>query len=635
MAGEADAERLVVLLEARIRDFEKNMQKASGTAGRTYGRMRGDSRSATRQMEQDMIRSTARINQALATGATKIGVYGRAFAGGLIGGVAAGGLAGIVSQIGQIAGGFAEIGDKAKMAGLSNKAFQELGYVAKVNRVEVDALTDGMKELALRADEYIATGKGSAAESFQRLGISAEDLKKKLADPSALFSEIIGKLGQLDKAAQIRISDELFGGTGGEKFVQLIAQGEEGIRATIKEAHNLGAVLSDDVITQAAELDRQFNIVATTVGTALKAAIVEAAAQLQKFIDYFREFDQQATGTLKGRFGELQTRYGQLVKQQGTTEDKMLGWIGKDAATEMTALKAEMDQIAAQLRQRATPMLREKLVAAQTSNTPYVPPATSSTGGRNRAAAQAEREADAVRELIAELEDELRLVGASDEAKRAAEATRMAGAAATDAERQQIVQLNEALHQAVVAEQKAADASQFFQDVAFDAFDALIPVIDTGNDALDRMLNTLIQAVAQAALLGQGPLASLFGGGAGILGAIFPFAKGGIAANGVPQQLPRFARGGVARSASIFGEAGAEAAVPLPDGRRIPVDLGGVGGGNLTIEGSTVIIQGGADKNTAAEFKRIMDERDRRLMRDIPKMVDSRLNVRQTRGIRA
>jgi len=39
--------------------------------------------------------------------------------------------------------------------------------------------------------------------------------------------------------------------------------------------------------------------------------------------------------------------------------------------------------------------------------------------------------------------------------------------------------------------------------------------------------------------------------------------------------LPKFARGGVTDRPSIFGEAGPEAAVPLPDGRRIPVDLGG------------------------------------------------------------
>jgi tape measure domain-containing protein len=37
--------------------------------------------------------------------------------------------------------------------------------------------------------------------------------------------------------------------------------------------------------------------------------------------------------------------------------------------------------------------------------------------------------------------------------------------------------------------------------------------------------------------------------------------------------LPKYAKGGIANTPSIFGEAGAEAAVPLPDGRTIPVTL--------------------------------------------------------------
>lgn len=37
--------------------------------------------------------------------------------------------------------------------------------------------------------------------------------------------------------------------------------------------------------------------------------------------------------------------------------------------------------------------------------------------------------------------------------------------------------------------------------------------------------------------------------------------------------VPRYAGGGIATSASIFGEAGPEAAVPLPDGRTIPVTM--------------------------------------------------------------
>jgi hypothetical protein len=39
--------------------------------------------------------------------------------------------------------------------------------------------------------------------------------------------------------------------------------------------------------------------------------------------------------------------------------------------------------------------------------------------------------------------------------------------------------------------------------------------------------------------------------------------------------IPAFANGGISNGPSIFGEAGPEAAVPLPDGRRIPVQISG------------------------------------------------------------
>ncbi|RVO41368.1 hypothetical protein CN093_08895 [Sinorhizobium meliloti] len=87
--------------------------------------------------------------------------------------------------------------------------------------------------------------------------------------------------------------------------------------------------------------------------------------------------------------------------------------------------------------------------------------------------------------------------------------------------------------------------------------------------ALDKVVDKLID-VALNSVFGTGG-----GSGGGILGGlfggIFGFAKGGIAAHGRPQPLKKFARGGVSKSAAIFGEAGPEAAVPLPDGRSIPV----------------------------------------------------------------
>lgn len=93
-------------------------------------------------------------------------------------------------------------------------------------------------------------------------------------------------------------------------------------------------------------------------------------------------------------------------------------------------------------------------------------------------------------------------------------------------------------------------------------------------NALDKVADKLLDMALNA--LFDGPVA---GSGGGILGGlfsflpkIFGFADGGIARNGKP--LKRFARGGVSNEAAIFGETGRpEAAVPLPDGRRIPVDL--------------------------------------------------------------
>jgi len=99
---------------------------------------------------------------------------------------------------------------------------------------------------------------------------------------------------------------------------------------------------------------------------------------------------------------------------------------------------------------------------------------------------------------------------------------------------------------------------------------------DAAASALDQIAEMIVQMYILEPLI-----RNLFGKsgttGGGIIGSfissIFPFAEGGVMTPQGPRLLPRYATGGVARSMAIFGEAGPEAAVPLPDGRRIPVDL--------------------------------------------------------------
>jgi len=141
---------------------------------------------------------------------------------------------------------------------------------------------------------------------------------------------------------------------------------------------------------------------------------------------------------------------------------------------------------------------------------------------------------------------------------------------------------------------------------------------------------------------GQG----LFGGGflQGLLGALFGFRDGGafVGGNVVP-----FARGGIvsrptlfpmANGAGLMGEAGPEAIMPLrrgPDGKLGVAAMGGGAPTSIVIGGSQIIIQGDANEQQRDDLKRILDERDRELMKQLPKLIDKRTNDRNTRGVRA
>lgn len=302
-----EGQQLLVTLAARFDKYERDMD-----------RQKQRSRTGFKQMQSDAEKAGSGIEKAMGNAMKTVGAFGKGLAGGIVGGLAIGGLDSIISRVADITKGIANIGSEAKRAGLSNQAFQELKHVAEQARIPVDALTDGMKELSLRADEFIYTGKGSAAEAFQRLGFSASELNEKLKDPSALLVEIIGRLQQLDRAAQIRIADELFGGTGGERFVELLSQGAAGIKATIKEAHDLGLVLDDDVIKRADEIDRKFSKITATVGTGLKAAVVDLVGAMDDWLDRFNRIEEQTTRNVKGALSDV---YSQLQAQNQSLAD--------------------------------------------------------------------------------------------------------------------------------------------------------------------------------------------------------------------------------------------------------------------------------------------------------------------------
>jgi hypothetical protein len=334
---------LIVDVEARIDKLESGLRRANTVQNRSSG-----------QMERRARQSADRINSTYKTMGAGVAASLTRMAGPLLVGIAS---TQTVRSIAATTRAVAELGDQATRSGVGLVAFQEWKFVAEQNRIGLDQMIDGLKELSLRGDEFAITGKGPAAEAFARLGYEAEDVARKLEDPSAMLLEIIGRMEGLSTAAQIRVADELFGGSAGEQFVQLLGQGEAGIRRTIEQANNLGVVMDAEMIAKAQELDEKFALVEARVGTLFKQGSINAA-------EYF--------GLIGGELVELENTFERLGRLGVTDISPDLG-VDDLVALQGTAIEleaiystltAQSDLLEAELRDISAALLDQGRVGA-------------------------------------------------------------------------------------------------------------------------------------------------------------------------------------------------------------------------------------------------------------------------------
>ncbi len=141
------------------------------------------------------------------------------------------------------------------------------------------------------------------------------------------------------------------------------------------------------------------------------------------------------------------------------------------------------------------------------------------------------------------------------------------------------------------------------------------------------IFNTFKGLAGIGSSIGSAWSGSLLQKAAGWLGSLAGFANGGIMTPMGPMPLNAYAGGGVASSpqVALFGEGRMpEAYVPLPDGRSIPVQMRGGGGGGSVFHMHTTIHHNGAPGFDPAEaaremhrqFQHMIDRRMIQLQRD-------------------
>lgn len=160
------------------------------------------------------------------------------FAGGLLAIGAGAGLASLVSQSMESIDSTAKLSDRLNIATEDLIAYQHAGELAGIG---TEQLSKGLEKFVRNIGD-VRAGSGSAAETFEMLGLSADALAN--MDTGTALGMVADQINKLPTAAdKASAATKLFGKSGGD-MLALLAGGSEGLEAAKQKMEELGLSFS-------------------------------------------------------------------------------------------------------------------------------------------------------------------------------------------------------------------------------------------------------------------------------------------------------------------------------------------------------------------------------------------------------
>jgi hypothetical protein len=572
-----DVEKLLVSVEANLKQFEREMARANKITTREL-----------RSAERDATRAVSGIERQLGRVGGALRNFGVGFVAGLGVEILARAAQATIKSI-------ADIGDAADKLGLTTSAYQELSFAAKLAGVEAEAFAGGMKKLAVNTSDA-ARGQGEFGEILRLNGVAIKDANGNMLDQTEILARVADLVrnagSEQDKAA---IAQAAFGKSGIE-LMNLLEGGAAAVVSAMAEAKNAGVEFTDTQIRKAQEFDDRLDTLIEKISVGFKSAFIDAAIGAESFASRAIAAIESVTG----KQGSVAEAFSTVLKVNPVTRPGIL-------AVGLLQNKGREQSGIAQDPSLAGRASTAKLQSAS-GKTSILPPDPSIAADAKRARDEAARDAarrtaeiqrqrdaelKAIENVISALEFEGQQLKRNDLQQAISNELRSAGVKATSAHGKAITALvtenynlaaaqefqketqekalaaaQEASEQLLEQQQEMRDAWMELGAMGVDALDSIISGGAKAKDVLRDMVKQLASAALQASLLGQGPLASIFGTkkGGGLIGSLISgfggggvaagiYHAGGVAGNGGPSRsvpahafagAPRYHGGGVA-----------------------------------------------------------------------------------------
>lgn len=522
-----DVETLLVKLEARITDYEKKMARAKTVAN--------DSANAIQ----------ARFNGLNSF----LGGFSKSF-------LAAFSIAAVATSARSAIGELGDLADAAERAGVSGEKLQIIGYALEKTTGSAEQATGALAKFNTTLGQAQVNDKSEQADAFRRLGVAVEEASGKARSTEAVLDDVLKRLASVSAPAQrAALAVSLFGKAAGPDMAAMLATGTR----ALDDARQHGVQYSNEVLDAADDLDNKLKDLGRTWDSVWKTAVVTVGESVTNQIAEMNKLSESLDDLVANPNWQTLKRF-------------LVGGIDPHGPDKLLA--SVNDYIA----KIPTRDISGALNVAAGADIALAPKTISEATSRYK-------------ELATSLKQQYAALTQSDREQAISNALLDLGADATAAQKNEIAGLEAKLYDASKAMEEANERARFFGETITESLSALIVHGESAKEVLSGLLQKLADAAIQAALLGDSPLASLFGtaparsgGIGGLLGALF----GGARAGGGDVE---------AGKAYLVGEKRPELFVPKVPGTIVPR----VGGGSSFVY-SPVIDARGADSAAVARL---------------------------------
>lgn len=244
------------------------------------------------------------------------------------------------------------------VTGISTEKLQEYSYAAELVDVSVETLTKSHAK-NIKSMKAVQDGTALAVEAYKKLGVEVMNADGTLRDGETVYWEVIDALGKMENETERDALAMQILGKSAQELNPLIEAGSEKMAELAQEAHEVGAVLSEDSLDAMGAFDDSLQRLKGSTGAAKNALgsvllpeLTTLATEGSALISEFTKNLNESGGGLDGFVQTLDEMAPMLAEKatslvtglldKVTTLAPAIITVGAEILTQLTASLIEM-----------------------------------------------------------------------------------------------------------------------------------------------------------------------------------------------------------------------------------------------------------------------------------------------------